>query len=316
MGAKVKYTAAQKERARKRRWENIKKNRWLYVMFAPVLIYYIIFKYVPMVGIVIAFKKYNAFKGIIASPWVGFANFARFFNSVYAWRLIRNTFLISFYGLIFGFPAPILLALLLNELKDGVFKKITQTISYLPHFLSSVIIAGILISFLRPETGLFNNIRAAFGQERIYYLIHPQYFRTIYTGMGIWAGIGWGSIIYLAALTGVDPELYEACIIDGGGRIRQTIHITIPGILPTITIMLILRIGQLLSVGADTILLLYTPSTYETADVISTYVYRVGLIDADYSFSTAVGLFNSVIAMILLTIANTVSKRLGETSLW
>ena len=167
MGAKVKYTAAQKERARKRRWENIKKNRWLYVMFAPVLIYYIIFKYVPMVGIVIAFKKYNAFKGIIASPWVGFANFARFFNSVYAWRLIRNTFLISFYGLIFGFPAPILLALLLNELKDGAFKKITQTISYLPHFLSSVIIAGILISFLRPETGLFNNIRAAFGQERV-----------------------------------------------------------------------------------------------------------------------------------------------------
>ncbi|MBQ7064502.1 MAG: sugar ABC transporter permease [Firmicutes bacterium] len=316
MASKVKLSKAQKAHERQRTWQNIKKNKWLYVMFAPVLIYYIIFKYVPMVGIVIAFKNYNVFKGIWASPWVGFQQFQRFFNSIYAWRLIRNTFLISFYGLIFGFPAPILLALLLNELKDGAFKKVTQTISYLPHFLSSVIIAGIVTSFLRPETGLFNNIRAALGLERIYFLIYPQYFRTIYTTMGIWAGIGWGSIIYLAALTGVDPELYEACIIDGGGRFRQTLHITIPGILPTITIMLIMRIGQLLSVGSDTILLLYTPSTYITADVISTYVYRVGLIDANYSFSAAVGLFNSVIAMVLLTISNSLSKRFGETSLW
>jgi putative aldouronate transport system permease protein len=297
-------------------WRSVRKNRWLYVMFTPVLLFYIIFKYIPMFGIIIAFKDYNIFKGIWGSPWVGLENFMLFFESHYFFRLIRNTFLISFYGLIFGFPAPILLALALNELRDGWFKKMTQTISYLPHFLSSVIIAGIYTSLLRPETGLINNIRAAFGLERIYFLIQPEYFRSLYTIMGVWAGIGWGSIIYLAALTGIDPELYEACVIDGGGRIRQTVHITIPGILPTVMIMLIFRVGDLLSVGSDSILLLYTPSTYETADVISTYVYRRGLIDADYSFSAAVGLFNSVIAMVLLTISNALSKKFGETSLW
>lgn len=298
------------------RWAKIKKNKLLYLMFLPVVVYYLIFHYAPMFGIVIAFKDYNAFTGFIRSPWVGLKHFKDFFSSPYCWRLIRNTFLISFYGLIFGFPAPILLALLLNELKDGWFKKTTQTISYLPHFVSTVIIVGMYVNFLSPSTGLINNIIEKLGGERIYFLNDPKYFRSLYTIMNIWKGVGWGSIIYLAALTGIDPELYEACIIDGGGRLRQTWHITLPGIANTVIIMLIMRIGRLLSVGYESIILMYTPATYETADVISTYVYRRGLVDADYSFSTAVGLFNSVVGFIFIFTANALAKRFSETSLW
>lgn len=298
------------------RWAKIKKNKLLYLMFLPVVVYYLIFHYAPMFGIVIAFKDYNAFTGFIRSPWVGLKHFKDFFSSPYCWRLIRNTFLISFYGLIFGFPAPILLTLLLNELKDGWFKKTTQTISYLPHFVSTVIIVGMYVNFLSPSTGLINNIIEKLGGERIYFLNDPKYFRSLYTIMNIWKGVGWGSIIYLAALTGIDPELYEACIIDGGGRLRQTWHITLPGIANTVIIMLIMRIGRLLSVGYESIILMYTPATYETADVISTYVYRRGLVDADYSFSTAVGLFNSVVGFIFIFTANALAKRFSETSLW
>ena len=296
--------------------KNLKKNAWLYVMFLPVIIYYIVFKYAPMFGIVIAFKDYNAFKGIWASPWVGFEHFVDFFESPYFWRLIRNTFLMSFYGLIFGFPAPIILALLLNELKDGLFKKVTQTITYLPHFVSSVVIVSMVMSFLSPSNGIINTLIVALGGEAHYFMADPAWFRTIYTTMGIWQGVGWGSIIYLAALTGVDAELYEACIIDGGGRLRQTWHITLPGIASTIIIQLIFRVGNLLSVGSESIILMYNETTYETADVISTYVYRRGLVEADYSFSTAVGLFNSLIALILLTTTNKLAKTFSETSLW
>ncbi len=296
--------------------KNLKKNLWLYVMFFPVIVYYIIFKYAPMFGIVIAFKDYNAFRGIWASEWVGFKHFINFFESPYFWRLIRNTFLISFYGLVWGFPAPVILALLLNEFKDGPFKKITQTITYLPHFVSTVVIVSILVSMLSPSNGVINNLIEALGGTRTYFMNDPKYFRTIYTAMGIWQGVGWGSIIYLAALTGVDSELYEACLIDGGGRLRQTWHITLPGIASTIIIQLIFRVGNLLTVGSDTIILMYNPATYETADVISTYVYRRGLVEADYSFSTAVGLFNSIIALILLTTTNKLSKTFSETSLW
>ena len=296
--------------------KNLKKNLWLYVMFFPVVVYYIIFKYSPMFGIVIAFKDYNAFRGIWASEWVGFKHFINFFESPYFWRLIRNTFLISFYGLVWGFPAPVILALLLNEFKDGPFKKITQTITYLPHFVSTVVIVSILVSMLSPSNGVINNLIEALGGTRTYFMNDPKYFRTIYTAMGIWQGVGWGSIIYLAALTGVDSELYEACLIDGGGRLRQTWHITLPGIASTIIIQLIFRVGNLLTVGSDTIILMYNPATYETADVLSTSVYRRGLVEADYSFSTAVGLFNSIIALILLTTTNKLSKTFSETSLW
>ncbi len=292
------------------------KCRWLYLMFLPVLVYYILFCYKPMLGVVIAFKKYNPIKGISVSPWVGIKYFQQFFESEYCWRLIRNTFMLSLYGLVFGFPAPIILALLFNELKDGVFKKVTQTISYLPHFVSTVIIVGMYVTFLSPDNGLINNIISALGGKRTYFLAEPGYFRMLYTVLDIWKGVGWGTIIYLAALTNVDPQLYEACIIDGGGYFRQLLHVTLPGISSTIIIMLIFRVGNLLSVGSETVLLMYTPTTYETADIIATFVYRRGLLDSDYSFSAAVGIFNSVVATVLLVVTNAVARKAGEVSLW
>ncbi|MCL2833884.1 MAG: ABC transporter permease subunit [Treponema sp.] len=294
----------------------IKRYRNLYLLFLPVLVWYIMFRYVPMYGIIIAFKNYNVFTGIGDSPWVGLLYFKQFFESVFFWRLLRNTFLISLYGLCFGFPAPIILALLFNELKDGMFKRTTQTISYLPHFISTVIIVSMFVEFLSPSRGLINNFLAALGRERIYFLGDPKYFRTIYTVMNIWRSIGWGTIIYLAALTGINPELYEAAIIDGCSRMRQTIHVTLPGIANTIVIMLIFRIGDLLSVGSESIILMYNPAIYETSDVISTYVYRRGLVEAQYSFGAAVGLFDAVIGLALIGIANTLAKRYSETSLW
>ena len=297
-------------------WYRIRKCKFLYILFLPVLVYYIMFAYAPMFGLVIAFKDYNVFRGIWASKWVGFKYFQQFFESRFFFRLIRNTFLISFYGLIFGFPAPIILALLLNEQKDGLFKRAVQTISYLPHFISTVVLVSMFVQFLSVNNGLINNLVEALGGTRTYFLGDPKYFRMLYTSLGIWRGIGWGSIIYLAALTNVSPELYEACLIDGGGRLRQTWHVTLPGISNTIIIMLIFRVGELLSVGSETILLMYNEAIYETADVISTYVYRRGLINAEYSFGAAVGLFNSIIGLILVSTTNALSKRFSETSLW
>jgi putative aldouronate transport system permease protein len=269
-----------------------------------------------MYGIVIAFKDYNLFDGIGDSPWVGFRYFRQFFESMFFWRLLRNTFLISFYDLIFGFPAPVILALLFNELKNGPFKKTVQTISYLPHFISTVIIVSMFVEFLSPSRGLVNNIIALFGGSRVYFLGDPKYFRTVYTIMNIWRGVGWGTIIYLAALTGINPELYEAAIIDGSNRFQQVFHVTIPGIMSTLIIMLIFRVGDLLSVGSEAIILMYNPVIYETADVISSYVYRRGLVDAQYSFAAAVGLFNSVVGLVLIGVTNALAKRYSETSLW
>jgi putative aldouronate transport system permease protein len=300
----------------KKSWRYFMRYKYLYFLFLPVAVWYILFHYVPMYGIIIAFKNYNIFKGIVGSPWVGFLYFKQFFQSVFFWRLLRNTFLLSFYGLLFGFPAPILLALLFNELKNGLFKRITQTISYLPHFISTVIIVSMVVEFLSPDRGLINNIIALFGGEKIYFLGNPRYFRTIYTLMNIWRGVGWGTIIYLAALTGINPELYEAAIIDGCGHLRQVWHITLPGIVNTIIIMLIFRVGDLLSVGSEAVLLMYNPAVYETADVISTYVYRRGLVETQYSFASAVGLFNAAIGLILIGSTNALAKRYSETSLW
>lgn len=297
-------------------WSKIKKNKFLYILFIPVIIYYVVFKYLPMFGIIIAFKDYNVYKGVLASPWVGLEYFRQFFNSTFFVRLLRNTLMINLYDLVFAFPAPIILALLFNELSNGWFKKSVQTISYLPHFISTVIIVSIFVEFLSPQTGVVNHILGRFGKEPIYFLATPKYFWGLYTGMNIWRGVGWGTIVYLAALTGVDPELYEACIVDGGGRLRQTWHITLPAISPTIIIMLIFRVGNLLSVGYESIILMYNPTIYETADVISTFVYRRGLLEADYSFSAAVGLFQSVIGLVLITATNYISRRVSETSLW
>ncbi|MCI8664061.1 MAG: sugar ABC transporter permease [Hungatella sp.] len=291
------------------------RNRSLYILVIPVVVFYFMFHYKPMYGAIIAFKDYTPALGVSESPWVGFDNFIRFFKSVYFGRLIKNTILLSVYNLIFGFPAPIILALLLNEVRNKRFKSITQTITYLPHFISLIVVTGMLTNFSM-TTGLFNDIIAFFGGERSPLLQDPKLYRTIYVASSIWQEVGWGSIIYLSALAGVDSQLYEAAQIDGAGKWKQLIHVTMPAIAPTIIIMLIMKMGSLMNMGYEKTILLYNPSTYETADIISSHIYRIGLLDQDWSYSTAIGLFNSVINFGLLLITNKISKRYSETSLW
>ncbi|KIL42161.1 sugar ABC transporter permease [Gordoniibacillus kamchatkensis] len=292
------------------------RRHWaVYVMALPVIAYYVIFHYGPMYGLQIAFKDFQPAKGIWGSPWVGFKHFVSFFNGIYFWRLIKNTILINVYELLFGFPAAIVLALLLNEVRNGVFKRVVQTVSYLPHFISIVVVAGMMFDFLG-RTGLINQIIGAFGIEPIDFLKEAGWFRFLYVSSGVWQGVGWGSIIYLAAIATIDPTLYEAARMDGASRWKQTLHVTIPGIMPTIVILFILQMGNMLSVGSEKVLLLYNPLTYSTADVISTYVYRKGVLEASYSFTAAVGLFNSVVSFILIVSANSISKRLSENKLW
>ena len=294
---------------------DFRRNKALYLLVLPVLIFYIVFHYKPMYGAIIAFKDYSPGLGVAKSPWVGFANFTRFFKGPYFWRLIRNTLLLSLYNLIFGFPAPIILALLLNEVRNKKFKSITQTITYLPHFISMIVVTGMITNFCMTN-GLFNDIIVLFGGERSPLLQNPNLYRTIYIVSGIWQEVGWGSIIYLSALSGVDAQLYEAAAIDGAGKWKQMLHVTLPGISPTIITMLILKMGSLMSLGYEKTILLYNASTYETADIISSYIYRVGLLDQDWSYSTAIGLFNSVINCILLVLTNRLSKKLSDNSLW
>ena len=295
--------------------KDIRMHKGAYLIVLPVVVFYILFHYKPMYGLIIAFKNYSPAKGIMGSSWAGFKHFEDFLTNPYFWRLMRNTLTISLSNLIFSFPAPIILALLLNEIKNKAFLRGSQMIMYIPHFISLVVICGMIINFTDID-GVINDLLNVFGIERKAYLNYPQYFVPIYVISDIWQGIGWNSIIYMAALTGIDTSLYEAATIDGAGRWKQTLHVTIPGILPTIIIMLLMRIGNLLSVGYEKVILLYNPLTYETADIISTYVYRKGLLEQNYSFSTAVGLFNSIISFILLIGANTLSKRCGEGSLW
>ena len=295
--------------------KDFKRNRALYLLVLPVLIFYIVFHYKPMYGAIIAFKDYSPGIGIADSPWVGFANFTRFFKGPYFGRLIRNTLLLSLYSLLFGFPAPIILALLLNEVRNKKFKSVTQTITYLPHFISMIVVTGMISNFCL-SNGLFNDIIVLFGGERSPLLQNPNLYRTIYVASSIWQEVGWGSIIYLSALSGVDAQLYEAAAIDGAGKWKQMLNVTLPGISPTIITMLILKMGSLMSLGYEKTILLYNASTYETADIISSYTYRVGLLDQDWSYSTAIGLFNSVINCILLVLSNRLSKKLSDTSLW
>lgn len=284
-------------------------------MALPVLAYYIIFHYGPMYGVIIAFKNFSPGRGILGSSWVGFQWFKDFFSSYYFGRLLRNTVLINVLNLIFSFPAPIILALLLNELRHERFKKTVQTVSYLPHFISLVVICGMIHDFTARD-GIINDIVEWFGGERKTMLLEPGLFRPIYIISGIWQNVGWDSIIYLAALSGIDQELYEAAAIDGANRWKQTLHITLPGILPTIVILLIMRIGAMMNVGHEKIILLYNSNIYETADVISTFVYRKGLSQANYSYSAAVGLFNSIVNFVLIILANWFSRKATEISLW
>jgi putative aldouronate transport system permease protein len=291
-------------------------NRYLYIMALPVAAYYLVFHYFPMYGAQIAFKDFEIAKGIWKSPWAGLKYFKEFIGGIYFWRLIKNTFLISFYQLIFSFPAPIILALLLNELRNERFKRLVQTAVYLPHFISMVVVCGMVLDFVS-RTGIVVQILSLFGFAPVGLLTRPQYFRSVYIISGIWQEIGWGSIIYLSALASIDQEQYEAATIDGAGRFRKMLCVTIPGILPTITILLILRIGQIMNVGFEKIILLYNSSIYDVADVISSFVYRKGLGEAfQYSFTSAVGFFSSAINFILIITANQLSKKIGETSLW
>ncbi|MBO9608094.1 MAG: sugar ABC transporter permease [Paenibacillaceae bacterium] len=291
------------------------KYKYLYLMVAPLVVYYVVFHYMPIYGAVIAFQDFNPGLGISGSKWVGFQHFTDFINSYYFWRLVKNTFLLSFYSLIFGFPAPIILALLINELRRDLYKRFVQTVTYLPHFISTVVICGMVIDMTNSD-GLINDIVVLFGGERSTMTTNPDLFRTIYISSGIWTELGWGTIIYLAALSTVNPHLYEAAEMDGAGRFKKMFHITLPTIAPVIVILLILHMGRLLSVGWEKVMLLYNPLVYDTADVISTYVYRRGLEQADYSYSTAIGLFNALINFILLVAANKISQKTNETSLW
>ena len=293
----------------------IARQKNIYIMLIPVIAYYVLFAYVPMFGNIMAFQDYKITRGIFESNFVGFKHFNSFLNDVYFWRLIKNTIRINVYGLVFGFPAPIIFALLLNEVRNISFKKTVQTITYMPHFISTVIICGMITSFVARE-GVINSIIVSLGGSPLEFMTDPKYFVGIYTISGIWQNMGWSSIIYISALSSIDQELYEAASVDGASRWKQTIHITLPGILPTVSILLILQIGQMLSVGFEKVMLLYNPSIYETADIISTYVYRQGILGANYSYSAAVGLFNSVVNFILLVTVNTVSKKLSGNGLF
>lgn len=290
-------------------------NKYLYLMMVPVIAYYVIFHYAPMYGTLIAFKNYSPMKGITGSDWVGLQHFHAFFDSYYFWRILKNTIMISLYSLLFEFPAPILLALLLNEVRNKAFKRTAQTITYMPYFISMIVICGIVTDFTNAD-GIINRVFTWFGYDGQAMLQKADLFRPIYILSEIWQRIGWESIIYLAALSAVDLEQYEAARIDGASRFKQMRYITIPGIMPTIAIMLILRMGNLLNVGFEKIILLYNPATYEKADVISSFVYRKGLLEFGWSYSAAVGLFNSVINLALLIMANAISRRLSKSSLW
>lgn len=293
----------------------LKKNKYLYILSIPIFLYFILFKYLPMFGLTLAFKDYNIIKGVAASEWVGLKYFKEFFSSVYFTRTLLNTFIISLMDIVIGFPIPIIFALLLNELRGKYFKKFVQTASYLPHFISMVVICGMITDFFSTN-GLISTLISKLGGENMNYIGSSSHFRQIFVGTNIWQQLGWNSIIYIAALAGVDRDLYEAAAVDGAGRWCQLIHITLPGIAGTIIIMLIMRLGQVLSVGYEKIILLMTTQTQDVADVIASYTYRAGIIDQRYSYSIAVGMFQSVINVIILLTANTISKKVTETSLF
>ena len=296
--------------------KDIRRNKILYILSIPIILWYLIFCYRPMVGVLMAFQNFNPVKGILGSQWVGMKHFVDFFTGIYAWRTIRNTLALSLLDLIFNFPAPIIFALMLNEVKNRYFKKTVQTISYMPYFISMVVMCGIIVDFTSAGGIISTLVANLTGTASQNLLGDPACFRPIYIISNIWQGLGYGSIIYIAALAGVDQELYEAATIDGAGRWKQTLHITIPSISSTIIIMLILKMGSMLSVGSEKVLLLYSPSTYETSDIISTYVYRMGFESYNYGFSTAVGLFNSVVNTIFLLTTNYFAGKYSETSLF
>jgi putative aldouronate transport system permease protein len=296
--------------------KRILKTWQLQLIALPVLAYFILFAYVPMYGILLAFKDYVSSKGIWGSPWVGFAHFQRFFKAYYFWQLIRNTVGLSLYSLIAGFPLPIIFALMLNELRNEKYKKVIQTISYAPHFISTVVIVGLVTAMLSPYNGVVNILLKSLGMEPIYFMGSAKWFPTIYVLSGVWQELGFSSIIYFAALSGVNYELHEAALIDGATKLQRIWHINLPAIKPTIVILLIFSVGGLMGVGFEKVYLMQNALNKETADIIATYVYQVGLLQARYDHTTAIGLFNSLINFALLAGVNFIAKKVGEVSLW
>ena len=313
-------TTHKKNTAKNDRWtrtvDHIKREWQIYVMLLPTIIWFLVFLYKPMYGLQIAFKDYSIFRGVANSPWVGWEHFETLFSNDQFLRAVSNTIKISALNLLFGFPAPIILALMFNEILHATYKKTAQTIVYLPHFISSVIIAGIVMTAFSPTAGIVNTMLGWFGIEPIYFLTKPEWFRPIFVGTGIWQEAGFGSIVFLAAIAGVNPSLYESAVVDGANRWQMMWRITIPCILPTILIMLIIRIGNIMEVSFELVILLYQPATYSTADVVNTWVFRQGLQSGQYDLAAAAGLFNAVVAFVLVMAANTLSRRFSRTSLW
>lgn len=296
--------------------KRIIRNYDLYLLLLPTLAYFIIFHYVPMYGVQIAFKNFNPIKGIMGSPWVGFDNFERFFQSYQLGTIIRNTLGISIFELLVAFPAPILLALMINQLTNERFKRLVQTVTYAPHFISTVVVVGIVYLLLSPKTGAVNSLLGVFNIEPIFFMGSADWFKTVFVFSGIWQNIGWGTIIYLAALTSVNPEYHEAAVVDGATKLQRVFHIDIPAILPTVIIMLIMNMGHMMSVGFEKVYLMQNQLNIDSSETIQTYVYKAGLVQAQYSYSSAIGLFNTVINFILLISVNQIAKSLKQTSLW
>lgn len=297
-------------------WHRILSSWQLYVLITPAVAYLILFKYIPMTGIQIAFRDFKSARGVWGSQWVGFKHFLRFFNSPSIWTLIRNTLSLSVYSLLAGIPLPILLALSMNSLRGSRFKKTVQVMTYAPHFISVVVIVGMINVFFSTSTGIVNVLLRHFGMNQVSFMTSANLFPHFYVWSGVWQNLGWNSIIYMAALSGVDPSLHEAAVMDGASMPQRICHIDFPSILPTIIILLILSSGSIMSVGFEKVYLMQNPLNLRTSEVISTYVYKRGIIDAQYSFSTAVGLFNSLVNIVMLSLVNYLSQKTADTSLW
>ncbi|MDY2791263.1 MAG: ABC transporter permease subunit [Eubacteriales bacterium] len=305
----------------KRSWKTrlvkaLKRDKFLLLMFLPIVVYYVVFSYVPMTGAIVAFKQFKPGHGIYGGDWVGLKWFIQFFKSPFAFRTVRNTVLISIYSILFGFPLPILFAICVTEIRSSKVRRVVQTVSYLPHFISTVVLVGMINNFFSMNHGLVNDLIVRMGGEPVNFLINPAWFRTLYVGSGVWQNFGFNSIIYIAAITGIDPSLYEAGKIDGITKFQEMVYITIPMISQTIVMLFIMQLGGIMSVGFEKVFLMYSPAVYETADVVSTYVYRKGIESNNYGFGSAVGLFNSVINFAFVFIANQVCRKLTDSSLW
>ena len=307
--------SARKSRSR-RFIKALKRDKYLLLMFLPIAVYYIVFHYVPMTGAIVAFKQFKPGHGIYGGDWVGLKWFIQFFKSPFAFRTVRNTVLISLYSILYGFPLPILFAVCVTEIRSNAVRRVVRTVSYLPHFISTVVLVGMINNFFSMNHGLVNDLIVRLGGKPVNFLINPAWFRTLYVGSGVWQSFGFNSIIYIAAITGIDPSLYEAGKIDGITKFQEVVYITIPMISQTIIMLFIMQLGRIMSVGFEKVFLMYSPAVYETADVISTYVYRKGIESNNYGFGSAVGLFNSVVNFAFVFIANQVCRKLTNSSLW